>query len=271
MRKDVISKLARLSSTTLICRFNGLWPRLVNLHEWMSRSWLPVLKGEVFIHPCAQGFFIVEFDLQEDKDLIFSSGPWFWGCSGLCMKPWSPSFDPSKDSLSSTPVWVRLPNLPLHFWGLSSLCAIGNALGRFHYRSPESENYSICTYARICVEMDFSKGFPTEINLTGDNYLWTQKMDYEKIVFRCRACFGTGHLAAHFPRGPKKSRKQRKPTWWVGSHIDHQLIAKADSTDAVPPKEVPNGDPLFPSDVDSPDLDPPLEVSKSEIEVKKVT
>jgi hypothetical protein len=55
------------------CHFNGLWPHLVNLHDWMLRSWLPVLKGDVFIHPCAQGFFIVEFDLQEDKDLIFSS------------------------------------------------------------------------------------------------------------------------------------------------------------------------------------------------------
>jgi hypothetical protein len=43
----------------------------------MSRSWLPVLKGEVFIHPCAQRFFIVEFDIQEDKDLIFSYDPWF--------------------------------------------------------------------------------------------------------------------------------------------------------------------------------------------------
>jgi hypothetical protein len=75
MRKDVISNLAPLISIVLICRFNGLWPCLVDLHDWMSRSWLPVLKGEVFIHPCAQGFFIVEFDLQEDKDLIFSLGP----------------------------------------------------------------------------------------------------------------------------------------------------------------------------------------------------
>jgi hypothetical protein len=119
--------------------------------------------------------------------------------------------------------------------------------------------------------MDFSKGFLTEINLIGDKYLWTQKMDYEKIVFRCRACFDTGHLAVHLPRGPKKYQKQWKPTWWVGSHIDHQLISKEDPIDAVPPKEVPKGDPLFPSDVDSPDLDPPLEVSKFEIEDKKVT
>jgi len=92
----------------------------------------------------------------------------------------------------------------------------------------------------------------------------------KKNIFRCRTCFDTGHLAEHCPRGPKKSRKQCKPTWWVGSHIDHQLIDKEDSTYAVPTKEVPNEDPSFPFDVDSPNLAPPLEVSKSEIDDKKV-
>ena len=44
-----------------------------------------------------------------------------------------------------------------------------------------------------------------------------------------------------------------------------------DSSDVVPPKEVPNGDLLFPSNMDSPVLDPPLEVSKSKKVVNKVT
>jgi hypothetical protein len=51
------------------------------------------LKEEAFIYPCAKGFFIVEFDLVEDRDLILNFGPWFWGNLGLCMKPWTPSFD----------------------------------------------------------------------------------------------------------------------------------------------------------------------------------
>jgi len=141
----------------------------------------------------------------------------------------------------------------------------------FHYRSPGTKNYSIYSYARICVEMDFRKGFPKEMNLKGDDYLWTQKLDYDKNSFWCRVCFGTGHLETYFPGDPKKYRKQRKPTWQVGSHIDHQLISKEDSIDAFPSKEVPKGDPLLSSDVESPDLDPPLEVSKSEMEDKKVT
>jgi hypothetical protein len=96
---------------------------------------------------------------------------------------WTPSFDPVIDSLSTTLVWVILPNLPLHLWGLPSLRAIGNALGKFHYRSEETKNYSTTTYARICVEMDFNKGFPAEIILTGESSSWSQKLDYENVSF----------------------------------------------------------------------------------------
>lgn len=40
-----------------------------------------MIKKKVFIRPHAKGFFIVEFDIAEDKDLILDAGPWFWGNS----------------------------------------------------------------------------------------------------------------------------------------------------------------------------------------------
>jgi hypothetical protein len=40
-----------------------------------SDSWKPELKEEAFIYPCAKGFFIVEFDLAEDRDLILNLDP----------------------------------------------------------------------------------------------------------------------------------------------------------------------------------------------------
>ena len=94
------------------------------------------------------------------------------------MQPWSPSFDASTVVFSSAPVWVNLPNIPLHFWGLNSLQSIGNALEKFHNRSQETDT-AFTTYAWICVEMDFNKGFPAEIILDGKGYSWTQKLDYE--------------------------------------------------------------------------------------------
>jgi len=121
MGQDAEEEEEYYRSVSLVCCFNDLWPKLVDLNSWISATWIHVMQQEAFIHPCAKGFFIVKFDLQEDHDLIFNSRPWFWGNSGLFMKPCSPSFNPATHILSSAPVWVRLPNLPLHFWGFPSL------------------------------------------------------------------------------------------------------------------------------------------------------
>lgn len=60
------------------------------------------MHQQTFIHPCIKGFFIVEFKIEEDQDLVLSLGLWFWGNSGLFMKPWSPSFNPASDTLLSS-------------------------------------------------------------------------------------------------------------------------------------------------------------------------
>ena len=66
---------------------------------------------------------------------------------------------------------------------LSSLKAIGNAIGKFYYRCPKTKEYARTTYARICVEMDFNARFPAEINITSKEYVWNQKLDYESVLF----------------------------------------------------------------------------------------
>ena len=54
----------------LLWRFNGLWARLLDLQKWDISSWTPLMKEETFNNPCENVFFVIEFDLQEDRDLI---------------------------------------------------------------------------------------------------------------------------------------------------------------------------------------------------------
>jgi len=108
-----------------------------------------MIKKDAFIHSYAKGFFIVKFDIAEDKDLIIHLGLWFWGNSCLCMKPWTP-FNPLTYILSLSLVWVRHPNLPLHFWGLLSLRAIGSALGKPHFASPKTKRHNMSTCSDTC-------------------------------------------------------------------------------------------------------------------------
>jgi len=124
---------------------------------------------------------------------------------------------------------VRLPNLPLHLWNFSSLKAIGNAIGKFHCRCAEIEEYAKIIYAPICVEMDFSARFLAEIHLTSKDYVWNQKRDYESVLFRCRSYFGTCHLAKNCPKASQKNsarKNHHKSTWWEGAPKEHYIVIK---------------------------------------------
>ena len=72
--QDAMDHAVHYTSHALVYRFNGLWPRLSDLHSWVSSEWNHLLKEGAIIYPCAKGFFIVIFVSVEDKDQIFRSG-----------------------------------------------------------------------------------------------------------------------------------------------------------------------------------------------------
>jgi hypothetical protein len=140
---------------------------------------------------------------------------------------------------------VRLPNLPLYFWGFLSLESIFSALGKFHFASHETVRHNTSTYAFICMEINFRKGFPTEVVLTSKNYSWPQKLNYERVFLHCISCFEIGNLASHCPKGTEMIKKHRKSTWWVGSNDIHQVISKAYKEPPQDNEKPPQSDPLL--------------------------
>ena len=145
----------------IICRFNGFWPKPLDLFHWILTKW----SLDCEIHLYSKWFFIVKFQSSEVRDLVIQEGPWFWGSSGLFITPRFPEFDANSFIVSKIPVWVRLHNLPIHFWDQKILASIGNAIGRYIKMDTQRIDERIFTFARICVEVDLSKGLPGSIKL----------------------------------------------------------------------------------------------------------
>eukprot|EP00253_Pinus_taeda_P014586 PITA_14586 len=101
------------------------------------------------------------------------------GPQGLYLNKWTPDFDPAVDVPSAIPVWVRLPNLPMHCWNWESLMHIRNTLGKFIDRANNKDQFDC---ARICVEVDL------------------------ELPFKCRKC----HVYDHFSRGCPKNNEAEK-------------------------------------------------------------
>jgi hypothetical protein len=110
-----------LAERGLVGQFMGLWPSPKTTDDWIQRNWKPHLQHGVTCYPVGRGYFIFEFIDKTDRDLIFRNGPYFMGTQGLYLNRWTPDFDPNVDSPKEVPVWVRLPNLPVHCWSYESL------------------------------------------------------------------------------------------------------------------------------------------------------
>jgi hypothetical protein len=188
-----------LSDRGLVGQFMGLWPSTRTTDNWIQRNWRPLIKNSVTCYAVGRGYFIFEFISQEDRDLIFRNGPYFMGTQGLYLNRWTPNFDPASEVPKDVPVWVRLPNLPIHCWNSSSLQAIGNGLGHYIDRADPKDQYSC---ARICVEVDLEIGLPEAVKLKVGEWQHLQKLDYEQLPFKCRGCHEYGHFQRNCPKTP---------------------------------------------------------------------
>ena len=66
------------------------------------------LKGGYDVLGVGNGYFLVKFDLQEDRERVISDGPWMLQDHYLAVKRWSPSFNLCDACFGHTLVWIRL-------------------------------------------------------------------------------------------------------------------------------------------------------------------
>ncbi|XP_062021028.1 uncharacterized protein LOC133737508 [Rosa rugosa] len=91
----------------------------------------------------ANGWFSLEFTYMQDVDFVLENRPWFVKGRIFHIRKWSPSFNPREDAIETLVLWIRLPNLPLHFWSREAIQPIVQVIGRFiklDERTEESEN-----------------------------------------------------------------------------------------------------------------------------------
>jgi hypothetical protein len=112
----------------------------------------------------------------------------------LMIKRWRFGFNPTTEYFSFRHLWVLLPNLPLQLWNHRALKAIGNCLGRFIGVDEDVLLSSDKRMAKILVEVDTHAGLSEVLEIEWRDLLFTQRLDYLGLPFRCSRCRRTGHL-----------------------------------------------------------------------------
>lgn len=103
------------------------------------------------------GFYMVKFDLEEDRDKVIHGGPWMIFDHYVAVSTWSPKFVSSKAKIEKTLVWIRFPGMNLVYYDESLLLAMASAVGKPIKVDERTLMVDRGRFARICVEIDLNQ------------------------------------------------------------------------------------------------------------------
>ncbi|XP_020693470.2 uncharacterized protein LOC110107536 [Dendrobium catenatum] len=163
----------------------------------LKRQWAQFGKFNLTI--LGLGWVLCVFDEKNALDFVLSSGPWYVKNNIIGMDKWSSTFSPSSLKLLTSPVWIRLPNLPLHCWDEINICRIASMVGKSCMIDGNSFQWNRREFARVCVRINLDTKLPLGIWAEGSSGKFYQRIEYEKIPNFCFCCGRIGHLVDQCP------------------------------------------------------------------------
>lgn len=192
---EVLAAMNGLWKNCMIVKVLGRKIPITVLSRKLREMWKP--KGAMYVMDLPRQFFMVRFG-EEEKYLTALAGvPWRAFGSYLMVQAWTPKFDPTRDAIVTTPVWIRLSNLPVNFYHKSILMGIAKGLGKPIRVDDTTLNLERARFARVCVEVDLRKPLKGSVLINKERYY----VSYEGLSNICSNCGIYGHLVHKCPHG----------------------------------------------------------------------
>lgn len=175
------------------------------LHQYLKRKiqhlWRPTETFSVI--DLGEDFFIIKFTKKENMEKALHQGPWFVNGHHLSVIKWKPNFVASKETLTSSAIWVRLLQLQTEFYDGKILQKIGNSIGHLL-------KIDVCTsttirgrYARLYVEILLNTQVESFIYIGR----YRQAIQYKGENLLCIKCGRLGHPQPQCTFQPKASQQ----------------------------------------------------------------
>ncbi|XP_048616271.1 uncharacterized protein LOC106392972 [Brassica napus] len=194
IENEVLEAMNGMWKQCMIVRVLGRNVPIVALNRKLRELWNP--KGAMYVMDLPRQFFMVRFEKEEEYLAALTGGPWRAFGSYLMVRAWSPEFDPLRDDIVTTPVWIRLTNIPVNFYHRSILMGIAKGLGKPIRVDSTTLNFERARFARVCVEVNLAKPLKGTVLINGERYF----VAYEGLSEICPRCGIYGHLIHGCPR-----------------------------------------------------------------------
>ncbi|KAL0845557.1 hypothetical protein Bca101_018803 [Brassica carinata] len=160
--------------------------------EFLPQIWN--LEGRVTGRELGPEKFHLKFESEADLLSVLSKGPYHYKKWMILLQQWEPIV--SETFPSTISFWLRIHDLPLHYWNDQALDAIGEELGKV--------NGKIADEAKVRVEMNGLRPLVMQLEIqlpSGD--LTNVELEYFKIEKHCFTCFSLLHEEMDCPSRPR--------------------------------------------------------------------
>lgn len=134
-------------------------------------------QGGFEILDADNGYYMVKFDLQSDKERVESGGAWMIFDHYLYVFNWAPNFASPSAKIQRTMVW-----------GLASV------IGKPIRVDKDTLNVERGRFARVCLEIDLTQSVVGKFWIKDNWY----HVEYEGLHLICAKCGCYGHLVVEF-------------------------------------------------------------------------
>ncbi|KAL0919930.1 hypothetical protein M5K25_009021 [Dendrobium thyrsiflorum] len=114
------------------------------IRDNLLRWWGP--RGLSHISLLGHDSFLCWFASEDACNEILLGGPWFVAGHIIGLDRWSPSLSASSLRGFSSPVWIRLPHLPLEYWDHVNLGRLATAIGEPLFIDTQTSELNRCSY-----------------------------------------------------------------------------------------------------------------------------
>ncbi|KAJ6377608.1 hypothetical protein OIU76_026562 [Salix suchowensis] len=152
------------------------------------------------------GWLIYKFKNEDDKLAVLRGGPYLVFGRPLMLREMPEFFNFNSSEMSTLPVWIKLPNLPLSCWSETCLSKIASVIGNPIQCDMLTSSMTRLSYARVLLEIDLRKKLRDYVKVCLPNgEVIEQQIIYETLPKFCSHCNVIGHLVETCTKFAKKN------------------------------------------------------------------
>ncbi|XP_074266519.1 uncharacterized protein LOC141589794 [Silene latifolia] len=107
--------------------------------------------------------------MKEQQQFVLNNGHLLFDNKPVIVNEWKPDTELGKHDVKCIPIWMKLYDLDVKFWGLTSLKKLSSVVGRFIRCDENTLHKNFLGFARVMIEVEIRQQFPDQILFLDEN------------------------------------------------------------------------------------------------------